>query len=455
MTAGAGDREEKWQRLCDLVEGEMVRHDVPGVAVGVLSDGQAQTRGWGVTSVEHPLDVTAGTLFQVGSITKTFTGTLVMRLVEEGKLDLDVPVRTYLPEFRVSDDEATERATLRHLLTHMGGWAGDFFRCTGSGDDALARYVAAMADLPQLAPIGTHWSYNNAGFSLAGYLVEKVTGQPFERVMKDLVLDPLGLEHVYFRPEAVMTHRFAVGHEPGDGGPQVARPWMVECSAYPVGGIVTRAGDLLRYAQFHLGSLHGDVQIVSRAGLEAMQTPQVTLWGDEQWGLTWAINQVGGTRQLTHGGGTKGQVSLLVLVPERQFAMAILTNSARGGKLNQALRRFALGEYLGIEDPEPKPIESSPADLSPYAGHYTGYYTDVDLGMVGEKLVGQITYKRGFPNEETPPAPAPPPMSVGRCAEDRLLVLDGPFKDVTGDVVRLPDGEIGWLRISGRLHRRA
>ena len=454
MTTGSDTR---WQHLAEFVAREMERNDIPGVAAGVLHDGQVDAAGWGVTSVEHPLDVTHDTLFQVGSITKTFTGTLVMRLVEEGKLELDAPVRRYLPGFRVSDDEASERATLRHLLTHMGGWAGDFFRCTGQGDDALARYVADMAGLPQVAPVGTHWSYNNAGFSLAGYLVEKAMGLPFEQAMKDLVLDPLRLDHVYFRPEAVMTHRFAVGHEPGEEGPQVARPWQVECSTYPAGGITTHVHDLLRYARFHLGvdaAPDDGAAIVSRVGLEAMQSPQVTLWGSEQWGLTWAISQVGGVRQLSHGGGTKGQVSLLVLVPEREFAMAIFTNSGRGGKLTQAARRFALREYLEIEDPEPKPIESSPADLAPYAGHYTGYYTDVDLGMVGKKLVGQITYKRGFPNEETPPPPAPPPISVGRCEADRLLVLDGMFKDIRGDIVRLPGGEIGWLRISGRLHRR-
>src|SRR5215212_5884969 len=97
---------------------------IPGVAIGLLDRGEESVRGLGVTSVEHPLEVDGDTLFQIGSITKTFTGTAVMRLVEQGRLELDAPVRTYLPELRLKDEEAAARATMRHLLTHTGGWVG-------------------------------------------------------------------------------------------------------------------------------------------------------------------------------------------------------------------------------------------------------------------------------------------------------------------------------------------
>ncbi|MGD8490961.1 MAG: serine hydrolase domain-containing protein, partial [Anaerolineae bacterium] len=190
----------RWQRLNEHLTALMSRTQVPGVALGLLHDGAIQTAGFGVTSVENPLPVTGETLFQFGSITKTFVGTAVMRLVERDQIDLDATVRTYLPHFRVRDPDASARATIRHLLTHIGGWAGDLFRDTGAGDDALARYVADMAELPQLAPLNTHWSYNNAGFSLLGRILEVVTGQTCEQAIRDLVLDPLDMAHAFFEP---------------------------------------------------------------------------------------------------------------------------------------------------------------------------------------------------------------------------------------------------------------
>jgi hypothetical protein len=186
-----------------------------------------------------------------------------------------------------------------------------------------------------------------------------------------------------------------------------------------------------------------------------MHSPQVTVWENEAWGLGWSVlDEIEGARQVRHGGGTKGQVSSLVLVPERDLAVAVFTNADQGGVITDEVRRWVLKELLGLEAPKPKPMEAKKEELAQYAGRYGGYYTDLELGLLGGKLVGQVTYKRGFPNEDVPPPPAPPPMSVALCAKDRLLVLDGPAKDAMGDVIRNDDGSIGWLRFSGRLHTR-
>ena len=108
------------------------------------------TAGFGVTSVDNSLPVDADTLFQIGSTTKTFTDAAAMRLVEQGKLDLDVPIRTYLPNLRTAGAGVAERLTLCHLFTHTGGWFGDYFNDFGWGDDALAHMVEQVAELPQL-----------------------------------------------------------------------------------------------------------------------------------------------------------------------------------------------------------------------------------------------------------------------------------------------------------------
>jgi CubicO group peptidase (beta-lactamase class C family) len=450
-------RETLEHQLREQVAGLMTRTGVPGVAVGILHEGESVTFGCGVTSVEHPLPVTDETLFQIGSITKTFTGTAIMRLVEEGVLDLDAKVRAYVPDFQVRDEEASREATVRQLLTHHGGWAGDFFHGTGAGDDAIARYVADMAELPQLAPIGTHWSYNNAGFSLAGYVIEAATGKRYETVLSEQVLAPLGLEHTFFDPGEVITHGFAVGHSVVEGKARVARPWPLDRAIYPAGGITCHVKDLLRYARFHLGDGRAEdgTRLLSLESLTMMHSPQVTLREGEAWGLSWGIvDEIEGARQVRHGGGTKGQISLLVLVPEHDLALAVLTNADPGGLITDEVRRWVLKELLGLEAPRAEPIDAEEEELAQYAGRYRGYYGDLDLGVLGGKLVGQVTYKRGFPNEDVPPPPAPPPMSVALCAKDRLLVLDGPDKDSIGDAIRRPDGSIGWLRFSGRLHER-
>src|SRR5438105_1651274 len=145
-------------------EAEVARRHVPGVALGLLLDDVEHTAGFGVTNLDNPLPVDEDTLFQVGSITKTFTATAVMRLVDEGRLDLDRPVQIYLPDFRLAEPNVAATVTTRHLLTHTAGWIGDFFSDTGRGDDALARYVVEMADLEQLTPPGGVYSYCNAGF---------------------------------------------------------------------------------------------------------------------------------------------------------------------------------------------------------------------------------------------------------------------------------------------------
>ena len=122
----------------------------------------------GVTSVDHPLPVDAGTLFQIGSTGKTYTGTVIMQLVEQGRVDLAAPVRDYLPGFQLKDEAVAREVTVLQLLNHTAGWDGDFFEDQGEGDDALARYVARMDSIEQVTPLGDTASYNNASLAVAG-----------------------------------------------------------------------------------------------------------------------------------------------------------------------------------------------------------------------------------------------------------------------------------------------
>ena len=244
-TAAHPDADAIFAELGRRVTAGMERLRVPGVAVGVLYDGHEYTAGFGVTSLENPLPVTDTTLFQIGSTSKTITATAAMRLVERGKLDLDTPIRAYLPDLRLRDESVAANVTLKHLFTHTGGWVGDYFDDMGWGDDALAKIVAKMADLPQIMPLGAVWSYNNSGFYIAGRVIEVVTGQPFETVVHDLVLAPLGMNQSLFFAHDVITHRFAVGHQLRDDQVVVARPWALPRTAHPAGGISSTVRDQL------------------------------------------------------------------------------------------------------------------------------------------------------------------------------------------------------------------
>ena len=274
--------------------------------------------------------------------------------------------------------------------------------------------------------------------------------------MKELVFDPLGLSDSYFEPGDVMTHRFAVGHITTPEGATVLRPWYLSPSAYPAGGITCHVQDLLRYAQFHLGDgrINNDTRLLSSESMELMKSPQIDIWGDEKVGITWMIREINGVRVVSHGGGTLGQISILQLVPERNFALAVLTNAGIGGLVAQETSRWSLKHYLQLEVPDPKPIESSEEELASYTGYYTRPYADIELGMLAGKLIGIQTTKKGFPTNDTPPPPPSPPASLALCEKDRLLITDGLSKGVTIEIIRKPDGSIGWLRFGGRLHER-
>ncbi len=448
------DPESRFDALSEVVAKEMKELGIPGAPVGIVHEGRRFTKGFGVTNVDHPLGVTDQTLFQIGSITKTFTGTLLLRLIEEKALGLDDRVRDLVPDFSVSDENATENATVRDLLTHVGGWEGDVFEDQGSGDDAVALYVAALKDVEQLAPLGSVWSYNNSGFVVAGRVVEAVTGETYEQALETKVLEPLGLSGCFIDPADVMTRRFASGHGVGEHGATVLRPWPIGRYAHAAGGLACSVRSLLRYARFHLGMVSAPTVLSSEA-VERMRRVILQKHGsDGRMALTWHLADIDGVETVGHGGGTVGQISSLTMVPERGFALVVLTNAGRGGRLARTVRREAMRAYLGLTDSDPEASEASEAQLARYAGRYSRPFADLDLVFEDGALNARLTVKRGFPNRDSPPPPPSPFFALGLHVEDRLVVEEGPRKGALIEVVRLADGNIGWIRFGGRIYRR-
>ena len=438
------------------VETLMADLRIPGVALGILDGGWVRTAGFGVTNVEQPRPVDATTLFRIASITKTFTATAVMRLVEMGKLDLDAPLTRYIPNLRMSDSSVVTAVTLRHCLTHYGGWEGDHFIDTGRGDDALARYVDSMVDVPQKTPLGTVWSYNNAGFSMAGRAIENVTGHTYERVIAELLTDRLGMCRTGFFWDELITESAAVGHAVMPDGPQVARPQPFPRGMNPLGGLISCVDDLLRWARFHLGDgLAPDcTSLLSGDTLRYMQSP-LKLAGSmaTDIGITFQGYDAGGARVVGHGGSWASQLTNFRIAPEHGFAVVILTNAHNGPELHGPVTATALEAFLGAKSTPPITRSISADQLERFAGTYTAVIDDLTLSVRDGRLMLEQPRRLALFNAQPHPPPIAP-VHLAFVSDDEVVGLDAPFAGARGEFLVGDNQEIEWLRWGGRIHRK-
>ncbi len=438
-----------------FAEAELARLQVPGAAIGVLHGGAMHVAGVGVTSVEHPLAVTPETLFQIGSTSKTFTATALMQLVEGGQVDLDATVRTYLPWFALQSEADAARVTVRELATHHGGFVGDYFKDTGRGDDAIGAIVRKMANSPQLVPAGSTFSYSNAGFYVLGHIVETIFGRPFERVVRERIFEPLGMDRSFYFPEECITHRAAAGHIVTLDGPKVARPWHTPRSIAPGGGITSNVIDQLRYAAFHLGvaPAHEVLRPGSVAFMRQAQRPAGSMC--ESIGVSWMLDDAGGGHRLVkHGGATNGHLSAFELVPEAGFAVTVLTNSDTGREARQTIADRCQEHFLGFGKPGPVALEDFTGDLAGYAGVYQSVLARLEVRASGSGLVvTDTTPERGFAETRHRPIPLPP-AHLAFTGPDTTAVLDGPRRGERAEFLRGADGAVEWMRWDGRIARR-
>lgn len=416
------------QRLDEACE----ERGVPGASLAVLRAGAIDAAASGVLNLDTGVEATVDSLFQIGSITKVWTTTLVMRLVEDGLVELDAPLRTYVPEFAVAEDGVSDRVTIRHLLTHSSGIDGDNFSDTGRGDDALEKYVATCASLRQVHPVGATMSYCNTGFSLLGRVIEVVTGEVWDTAIRRRLFDPLKLTHTATLPEEVLRFRAAMGHiKPGDE--LVTAPmWGLPRTAGPAGAICSTAAEVVRFAQLHLdgGTLDGE-RVLQPSSVEAMQEPQVAVpsggvgTSAAHWGLGWELFEWGGRRVIGHDGGTIGQAAFLRAVPDAGVAIALLTNGGSPIALFRDLFEPLLDELAGVELPAElsPPAEPIAVDSAAYVGVYEREGASIRVEERGAALVAVQT-TTGLGSEMTP---EPFELELHRvAADDDLFVTEHP-----------------------------
>ena len=375
-------------------------------------------------------------------------------------MDLRAAVRTYIPEFKVRDETASRDATVMHLLTHTGGWEGQVSG-PDRGSETLANFMTTITDLMQVAPPGAAWSYNNAGFSIAGRLIEKITGNSINRSIRDLVFQPLGLEHAGTTSNDFIVNRFAAGHTTRDGKASLNRPFSASVSV-TAGGVGLCMTDLMAYARFHLGdgTAPNGERVLKRESLELMRTPQLRKQAnDDDMGIGWHLRSMGAIRTASHGGTLGGHILLLEIVPERNFAIAILTNASTGWRLIQDVEREALKSYLGatyalnqaiahrglVETlPAVQPLATQP-DPAPYVGTFTRPSNTVVVRADAGRLFVQERPNNGQPNAEMP---------VAFYGPDRVVVADGAQRGQSIEFIRDAGGRVNWIRVVGRVALR-
>lgn len=451
--------------LYRLIEAKMAEHRVPGVGFALLTDRGLWQTGFGVTNLDNPQPVTPETVFPIASISKTAVATAVMRLVERGRVALDAPVREYVPDFRLADEDAAREVRVRHLLTHTPGWEGQL-GTPDRGSRTLEDFTRGLADLPQLARPGEVWSYNNAGFGVAGRVIEVLTDSTIGRALADLVFEPLGLPHAFSDTGTAMTHRFAAPHGDRDRGTVVRRPFGLPANV-SAGGVAMSVGSLIRYARLHLGRpVPGvDEPFLTPASIAAMRTPQITKEPTtDEMGAGWHLRTLGGVLTAAHGGTLGGHCLHVQLVPDRDFAFAILTNHNQGWRLIHDAEPWILDTFLGLGlahgqltggnrgGNEMMTTHATALDEQPPYDEYVGAYHRPPSGTAEVRVDGgRLVVSGGGAGGE--------PARLLFWGADVTYTEPAPgstypYRGMPVEFVRDDAGAVRWIRINGRIARK-
>ena len=322
---------EKYQQEIPL---RMQQENVAGLAVVVVDDRSILwAEGFGYTDWDEKIPVTPPTLFSIQSMSKSFTATAVMFAVQDGLVDLDEPITTYLPDFHVNsifEEHPEQKITLRMLLSHTAGFV--FEAPYGNNYDrppySFEKHIASISDTWLKFPVGTRYYYSNVGIDLAGYILQVRSGIPFIQYVQEKVLDPLGMKDSTLAVNRIRANSTrAIGHVPGE----LFRP-PVDFLFIPSGGVWTTATDMARYLQFHVnsGAVDGN-RLLQESFAETMYTPPSTpaqhAYQDSSYALGITVNQRHAARHFQHGGGGMGFNNSMVWYPELKLGAAVLCNA--------------------------------------------------------------------------------------------------------------------------------
>ncbi|MEU7744990.1 serine hydrolase domain-containing protein [Nonomuraea sp. NPDC049158] len=373
----------------------LAEYQVPSAAIGILQDGEITDFALGVKEVSTPEPATTDTIYQCGSLSKTWTALAFMRLVDEGKVGLDEPVRTYLRDFRVADPEVSAKVTPRHLLNHTNGIEEDYGD-PGEDDDVYERMVANIAGAPQVHPLGYTHGYSAAlGYAILARIMEVVDGKTWDDIMKDRLFDPLGLTSTTSWHEQVDPSRAATGHiiRSVDEGPIVSPVARLPRSFGPGGNVNSTAREVLTMAHVFLneGKAPNGTRIVAPEIIREMMDSRVPIPDPYMYGPEWALGLIvcdwHGETVYAHDGSTIGQSARLRILPDSNIAISMLANAGPRDGFYKKVLNVVLAELGAVTIPDlPKPDPSRNLDLSRYEGTYGRLGTHYEVAAEDGKL---------------------------------------------------------------------
>ncbi|QVQ50223.1 beta-lactamase family protein [Spiractinospora alimapuensis] len=378
-------------RVAELLE----EHQAPGVGVAIVGDGElvgAVGHGYADIDRELPVDP-ATTSFHTGSAAKTYTAVAVLQLVEEGLVDLDEDVNTYLPDdARVEDTYPGDPVTLHHLLTHTAGFEERMDGMILTDPDQVSPLGAhfASSEVERIRPPGGLVAYSNHGFGLAGLVVEEVTGVPFDEYAEDNIFTPLGMDQSGFGQMDQARERFDVPTFHDADGEPLPDYYMEEI---PAGSAVATVEDMARFLLALLDADKGD-------GQRVLTPESVELLLSHQGGPASQVNGAGygiweyqsSPDAFTHGGDWIGAYTRYVFVPELDLGVYVAVNGSDGTAASRDLRTAVIDEFMREFASADLPMgEADPAaDLQPYTGVFvTTRKSHSDLNRIQE-IVGNL-----------------------------------------------------------------
>ena len=374
------------KRIDSLVDDYMTSKKAPAVSVAVLhGQDTVLMRGYGLASREANRKADASTVYEIGSITKQFTSSGIMRLVERGKVSLDDPISKYVPDLPAHE----QNVKIRQLLNHTSGvhnyTASPEWMKTWS-QDLTPRQVVAFVDKDTLDfPSGTRYSYSNTGYVLLGMVIEKASGQPYATFVQKEFFGPLGLTQTSYCPSHPTDSRFAVGYQMKNDTLKVA-DYLSMTHPFSAGAICSTVRDLVKWQRALVAG-----KVVSPKSFEQMTTPDSLPGGRRMnYGFGLTVGQMGSKKVIAHGGGIFGFTTAGLFVPEDAINVAVFTNSEGGpDALAANIARAVMG--IPLVKP-PQPVVASPLrdiDRDRIPGVYDFGQLVIHVTVEGGRLMAQ------------------------------------------------------------------
>jgi len=342
----------------DVITQGLAKIKVPGTAIAVVKDNEVIfAKGFGYKDLERKLAMTPDTLLAIGSSSKAFTTFALGTLVDQGKVEWDKPVRNYIPWFRLYDAQAGERLTPRDLVTHRSGLPRHDLVWYNNYTATREQFVRSLAFLPPTADLREKWQYNNLMFLTAGYLVEVLTGKPWEDSVRTLVFNPLGMTRSNFSvDDSQKDSDFALPYAERDGK-LVKVPFRNITNIGPAGAINSSANEMAHWVTVHINNgKYKDAQVINPATLNDMHAAYMPTGGTSirpdispaDYGLGWFIDTYRGHQRVEHGGNIDGFSALVCLFPQDGLGFVVLTNKD-GTPFPNLVVQTAADRIFGLE----------------------------------------------------------------------------------------------------------